>query len=102
MKKLSYQEQVSKFIEHEKNNISGKHMTGFIVFTEDSFKRQYSLKSRTYEVSSGCKAFVPNMCGYSIFGDSLDGTDRGVRLDRYMRDEHGGADGWKVDYCYVE
>lgn len=40
------------------------------------------------------------MSGYSIFGSSLDETDYGVRLDRYMVDEKGGKDGWIVDYCY--
>ena len=25
----------------------------------------------------------------------------GIRLERYMAEEIGGADGWKVDYCYM-
>ena len=26
----------------------------------------------------------------------------GVRLECYMADEHGGADGWKVERCYMK
>ena len=42
------------------------------------------------------------MSGYSIFGWALDGSDPGVRLEAYMAAEKGGANGWKVDYCYME
>lgn len=80
----------------------GKYITGVIVFTKDSFDIEYSLESRSYRVSSDNKAFIPNMCGYSIFGSALDGTDNGVRLEAYMEEEHGGDNGWKVDYCYLE
>lgn len=75
-------------------------LTAHIIFTMDSFDREYSLLSRTYAVSSNNKAFRPNMGGYSIFGDSLDGTDIGVRLEGYMAEE-GNPGGWKVDGCYI-
>lgn len=106
MKKISYSELASIFHARESANADlpyeqRKHLTGCIVFTEDSFKKQYSLESRTYEVSSYNKAFIPGMCGYSIFGSALDGSDDGVRLEAYMAAEHGGKDGWKVDYCYL-
>lgn len=39
------------------------------------------------------------MGGYSIFGTSLDGKEKCVRLDNYMRDP---VDPMKVDYCYLE
>lgn len=42
------------------------------------------------------------MSGYSIFGDSLDGSDNGVRLDYYMADERAGEDGWKIERCYIK
>lgn len=58
------------------------------------------MDSRTYVVSSNNKAYQPNKNGYSIFGNALDGSDPGVRLDHYMADEHGGKNGWKVDYCF--
>ena len=40
------------------------------------------------------KYFVSNMGGNSIFADSLDGADVGVRLDWYLND-------WKIEYCYI-
>lgn len=42
------------------------------------------------------------MSGYSVFGTSLDGTDKNVRLDAYMADEKGGKDGWKIERCYIK
>lgn len=75
-------------------------LTAHIIFTEDSFKKPYSLLSRTYHISSDNKAFWPNMGGYSIFGNCLDGTDQGVRLDHYMAEERG-INGWKVEDCYI-
>ena len=96
---LSYGELVSQFREAERN---GKHISGFIVFTEDSFDKPYSIEARTYTVSSDNKAFQPNMGGYSIYGSSLDGTDVCVRLENYMAAEHGGHDGWKIEKCYTQ
>ena len=40
------------------------------------------------------------MGGYSIFGNCLDGTDQGVRLDWYMAEERD-INGWKVEDCYI-
>lgn len=75
-------------------------LTAHIIFTEGSFKKHYSLLSRTYCISSDNKAFWPNMGGYSIFGNCLDGTDQGVRLDYYMAEERD-INGWKVEDCYI-
>ena len=80
----------------------GQHITGYIVFTEDSFDRPYSELSRTYAVSSNNKAFQAGMGGYSIFASCLDGTDPCVRLEGFMAAEHGGKDGWKIERCYVK
>ena len=77
------------------------HVMGCIVFTEDSFTKQYSEESRTYLVSSDNKAFQPNMGGYSIYGSCKDGTDPCVRLEAYMAAEKGGKDGWKVEKCFM-
>lgn len=106
MQKISYKELASLFRAREIANRcvpyhEKKHLTGCIVFTEDSFTEPYSLEARTYAVSSDNKAYQPNMGGYSIFGSAIDGSDPGVRLDWYMAAEHGGADGWRVDYCYL-
>ena len=95
---MSYGELTALFSEAER---SGKHKTGYIVFTEDSFDKPYSEESRTYMVSSDNKAFQPNMGGYSIYASCLDGSDPLVRLEGYMVAEHGGKDGWKVERCYT-
>lgn len=78
------------------------HICGFIVFTNDSFKDDYSEHDRTYFVSSDNKAFQPHKGGYSIFANCLDGKDLGVRIEQYMAAEHGGKDGWKVERCYID
>lgn len=79
------------------------HLTAYITFASfgPDNKTEYPWKSRTYLVSSDNKAFQPNMGGYSIFGSCLDGTDRCVRLEAYMAEEHGGKDGWVVEDCCI-
>lgn len=96
---LTYQTMCTYFRAAER---VGQHLTGYIVFSQDSFELEYSLEERTYVVTSNNKAYRPNMGGYSIFASSLDGSDFGVRLDHYMADEHGGADGWKIERCYMK
>ena len=98
---LSYSEMTGKFYEAERSG-SGEHLTGYIVFSQDSFKEPYNEAARTYVVSSNNKAFMPGMGGYSIYGSALDGSDPCVRLERYMQDEKGGADGWKIERCYMK
>ena len=109
MKKLTYAELRSILCSHNSNNgiqskgADKKPIYGVIVFREDNWPEyEYSLESRSYRVSSDNKAFIPNMGGYSIFASSLDGSDPCVRLETYMAEEHGGENGWEVDYCYLE
>ena len=71
-----------------------------VVFTKDSFNKPYTLEERSYRVSSNNKAFIDGMGGYSIYAQSLDGSDF-CRIEQYMQLEHGGKNGWKVDYCYI-
>ncbi len=92
--------EVKEIFQEWNRNHPGEELTAHIVFTVDSFMKEYPLLSRTYVVSSNNKAFRPNMGGYSIFGDSLDGTDLGVRLEGYMAEE-GNPGGWKVEDCYI-
>lgn len=99
-KEVSYKELKEMFSDKERDG-SGEHMTGCITFTADSYNKEYSEEARTYRVSSDNKAFKPNMSGYSIFGSSIDGSDRGVRLDSVMAAEKGGANGWKIEKCTV-
>ena len=98
---VSYRKLVSYFKAVERSG-TGKHLKGYIIFTADSFDAPYTEYERTYCVTSYNKAFQPNMGGYSIYGTSLDGTDRGVRLERYMMEERGGKDGWKIERCYLK
>ena len=44
------------------------------------------------------KAFIPGMGGYSVYGSSIDGSDIGVRLDRYMCSD----DPWEIERCYMK
>ena len=97
---MTYEEMTSRFREVERSG--GNSVVGFIVFSADSFDKDYPEAARTYAVSSNNKAFMPNMGGYSIYGSSLDGSDRNVRLERYMAKEHGGKDGWKIERCYMK
>jgi hypothetical protein len=65
-----------------------------IVFKESSFKKPFTEVQRSYEISSDAKYFNYNMNGSSLFGNCLDGSDDGVRLDRYFHE-------WKIDFCYI-
>lgn len=100
MKEMTYGELVSAFRQHESKG-GNDHLVGHIVFSQDSFSQPYSEAARTYVISSDNKAFIPGMGGYSIYGSSLDNSDPCVRLERYMAAEKGGADGWKVERCYL-
>ena len=99
---MDYHELVEKFRETERNGHGKEHLTGYVVFTEDSFQEKYSELSRTYAISSNNKAFIPNMGGYSIYASCLDGKDPCVRLEQYMANEYAGADGWKIERCYMK
>ena len=96
---MSYPQLKAHFRQVEKER---NHTTGYIVLTADSFDKPYTEEQRTYVVSSNNKAFIEGMGGYSIYASSLDGSDKCVRLEAYMADEHGGKDGWKIEKCYVK
>ena len=91
---MSYPQLKAHFRQAEKER---NHTTGYIVFTADSFDKPYTEEQRTYVVSSNNKAFIEGMGGYSIYASSLDGSDKCVRLEAYMADEHGGKDGCSAD-----
>ena len=96
---LSYPEMRVKFCEAER---AGNRVTGYIVFSQDSFDKPFSEEARTYVISSNNKAFQSGMGGYSIYASALDGSDPMVRLERYMQAEKGGSDGWKIERCYMK
>lgn len=66
-----------------------------IVFTNDSFKKDYNLEQRSYITRSDEKYFLPEMGGSSLYGDCVAGDDSGVRLDWYLGE-------WKIEYCYFK
>lgn len=86
-KKISF----SQFQEIMKQNI-GRGLRGIIVFKESNWKQKYSLKSRSYVVSSDAKFWDAEKCGNSLFGSALDGSDNAVRLEKYA---------WEIEYCYI-
>ena len=103
MKKITWSElekAMWKFNEEHGYKYKGneKRLEGVVVFTEDSFTKPYTEKSRSYRFTSDNKAFLANQCSNSIFADCLDGTDDGVRIDWYMHDPKMP---WKVEYCYL-
>ena len=110
MNNITYKELKEAFIKHNRENgITAKSddypLNGVIVFKpkESHWKKEYwncSLEERSYEVSSCNKAYIDGQLGYSIFSQNITGTDM-PRLELYMKDEAGGANGWVVDYCYL-
>ena len=105
MEKLTWYEATKYLTDYNKKyGIKTKGTTDHIckmvaVISEDSFTQAYSLEERSYIFTNDNKAFLPEMGGYSIFANSMDGSDTGVRLERYV--EEASADRWKVDYCYI-
>ena len=93
---LTYIELADRFRDAESEG--KKHLTGYIVFSQESFNKPYDERSRTYAVSSDNKAFKAGLGGYSIYGSCLDGSDPCVRLDGYMR----GENAWKIEKCYLK
>lgn len=79
-----------------------KTIEAFVTFAQCSFpEKTYSQTERTYLFTSNEKAFSANACGYSIFGNCMNGSEFGVRLERYMADEKGGRNGWKTENCGI-
>ena len=93
---LTYSELADRFRNAESEG--KKHLTGYIIFSQESFNKPYDEKSRTYAVSSDNKAFKAGLGGYSIYGSCLAGSDPCVRLDGYMR----GENAWKIEKCYLK
>lgn len=102
MEKVSYKGLCRLFRAVESVGNGKVHIEGRILFTKDSYTEEYTEQSRTYVVGSNNKAYIPGMRGYSIYGSSMDGLDKNVRLERYMAAEYGGKDGWKVEKCFIE
>lgn len=103
MKKLTLQELENVFGHHneqtEKNPYDNP-LYAVIVFTGEGWKKpasEYSLAERSYITASNSWGWDWSKMGRAIYGDDLAGSDKGVRLDYYLR----GEDKWPVDYCYL-
>lgn len=74
-----------------------------VVFKQESFDKEYSLESRSYAISSGENYFQSDKISNSLYGDCLDGSENGVRLDLYIHSvpEDNIGKPWIVDYCYI-
>ena len=94
-KEMSYAELSTLFRSVNEKHLD--HITGYVIFTKDSFDKPYNKESRTYAISSNNKAYQSGMGGYSIYASCLDGTDPCLRLDGYMR----GENAWKIEKCYM-
>ena len=95
-KRITFSELCDMMFAHN-NEKQQEPLMAVVVFKQESFNTPYSEKSRSYSVTSECKYFKPNMGGNSLFGNCLDGSDNGVRLDWYMY----GDNPWQVEYCYL-
>ena len=94
---MSYSELASYMMQYNSEHDQDKaSLYAVIVITSDSFTKNYTEVERSYRVHNANRMFQHDKIANSLFGDCLDGTDNGVRLDWYI------GDGWKVDYCYVE
>lgn len=92
VEKISFKEMCDVFKKQNEVNDFEKEY-GVIVFTKESFDKEYSVIERSYQVLSKCKFFNNKMLGNSLMGDCLDGKDYNVRLECYLDD-------WEIDYCY--
>ena len=81
---MEYRE-LKRIFQELKRTSPREDLTAHIIFTEDSFAKEYPLLSRTYRFDSDNKAFWPSMGGYSIFAYCLDA----VTISRAERTEQG-------------
>lgn len=88
--------QLSEYL-YEMNRNNEGPIDAYIVFTPDSFTKEYTQKSRTYFFPSDSKAFRSDACSSSIWADCADGTECGVRIDLYMKCDKP----WKVQECGI-
>lgn len=98
MKKLTFEEFYRRMWKHGETHNNNEDyqdsISGVIVYKASNWPdHEYTETSRSYRVSSCNRCFQANKIANSMFGNCLDGTDQGVRLDWYN---------WEVEYCYFE
>lgn len=100
-KKVTVASIIERFQTYNRENkieygITSEHpeISAVIVYAQSNFTKEYSETSRSYRVTNQSgKRFFDGMMGNSIYGECLDGSEDGVRLDAYN---------WKVEKCYFE
>lgn len=71
---------------------NARPLTAYIVYDASNWNEPYNETSRTYAVNSWSNIFFEGKTSTSLFGDCLDMTESGVRLDWYN---------WKREKCYL-
>ena len=97
MKKLTLEEFDHKMWEHGREHQNNENpddaITGVIVYKAENWSKPYTEEQRSYRVSSYNRCYQGGKIANSMYGDCLDGSEHGVRLDWYK---------WDVDYCYFD
>jgi hypothetical protein len=71
-----------------------------IVIDNKSFLQNYSIESRSYLINRDTsKYFQEGKISKSIWGDAMDESEFGVRLDWYL---WGNKENWAIEYCYIK
>lgn len=102
-KKISFAEMEREMLAYNKKygitdwSADKPKLYAIVCFDKKSFKKTFSEPVRSYLIDNMANAFFPHKISFALSGDCLDGIDRDVRLDWYMR----GEENWKVEYCYL-
>ncbi len=80
---------------------AGVHMTGYITFSQDNFREQYSEECRTYAISSDNNAFRPESLSPTMYATALDGSDPNVDLSNYLSKGRPDGMAWELERCYM-
>jgi len=94
MKKVTISELYGAMNEYNKKHPDKEDeamISGVIVYKQKNWSKPYTVKQRSYRVWNCNRAFQDGKIANSVYGDCLDGTDQGVRLDWYR---------WEPEYCY--
>ena len=65
-----------------------------LVFSQDNFKQEYSLESRSYRIYNTGNYFDNSIISNALWANNLDGTDQMIRLDYYIHN-------WNCEYGYL-
>ena len=83
---------ITLFREYNKVYPNGKPLTAYIIYDASNWPKPFHETARTYAVNSWSNLFFDGKISTSLFGDCLDLSESGVRLDWYN---------WKREKCYL-